>query len=232
VVVVTGAGRGIGRATALRLAQEGCRLALVARTASDLDRVGTDVTGAGGEVRCFPASVTDEEALRQVVAGVEAVWERIDALVNCAGAGSFAPVESVLVDAWRRIIETNLTGTFLACRAVLPGMLRRGSGQIVNLISIAGKTALPNASAYCASKWGALGFTRVLAAEVRRRGIRVTALCPGSVATPFWDGIDHELDVNRMLRPEDVAGTIRFLLAQPPGIFTDEMEVMPPDGIL
>ena len=118
---MTGAGRGIGRATALRLAQEGCRLVLVGRTAADLDRVGTDVTGAGGEVRCFPASVTDEEALRQVVAGVEAVWERIDALVNCAGAGSFAPVESVLVEAWRRIIETNLTGTFLACRAVLPG---------------------------------------------------------------------------------------------------------------
>jgi len=232
VVLITGAGRGLGRATALRLAREGGRLGLLARTAADLEQLSREVRDAGGEPWALAGSVTDEAALKAAVGSLEAAWGGLDALVNCAGTGSFAPVEEVPPPEFRRIVEVNLTGTFLACQAVLPGMLRRGGGQIINVISIAGKVALPNASAYCASKWGALGFTRVLAAEARKRGIRVTALCPGSIATPFWDTLDHRLDLNRMLRAEDVAEMIRFLLAQPAGIHTDELELMPPDGIL
>src|SRR5262249_38055527 len=148
---------------------------------------------------------------------------RLDALVNCAGIGSFAPVESTDPEEWRRILDINLTGTFLACRAALPWMLDREGPPVVNVISIAGKMAFPNSGAYCASKWGALGFTRVLAAEVRNRGVRVTALCPGSVATPFWDRVEHSLDVSRMLKPERVAGAIWTILSQPPDVAIDEL---------
>jgi 3-oxoacyl-[acyl-carrier protein] reductase len=232
VVLVTGAGRGIGRAAALRLAGDGFRLGLLARTEGDLRRVAGEAAARGGEAICLPGSVTDEATLGSGVRELEAKWGGVDALVNCAGAGSFAPVEATSPEEWRRILEVNLTGTYLACRAVLPGMLARERGQIVNLVSVAGKTAFANGSAYCASKWGVLGFTRALAAEVRRRGIRVTALCPGAVDTPFWTGIDHGLDVSLMLRPEHVADAIAFVLAQPATVCTDEMDIMPPVGVL
>src|SRR5262249_7312971 len=133
---------------------------------------------------------------------------------------------------WERQLRANLTGTFLACRAALRPMLAQGAGQIVNILSIAAKVAFPGAAAYCASKWGALGFTRVLAAELRRHGIPVTAFCPPSVEPSFWEGIESHPDFARMLRPEDVGEAVAFILEQPPGIVTDEIVVMPPEGIL
>jgi short-subunit dehydrogenase len=111
-------------------------------------------------------------------------------------------------------------------------MTAQGSGHIVNVLSIAAKVVFPGASAYCASKWGALGLTKALAEETRGQGVKVTGLCPGSIDTPFWDATVTTLDRRDMLRPEDVAATVRMLLEQPPGIYTDEMVVMPPKGIL
>jgi NAD(P)-dependent dehydrogenase (short-subunit alcohol dehydrogenase family) len=232
VVLITGASRGIGRAVALARARRGDAVALVARTAPALATVAAEVEAAGGRALALPADVTDETQASAMVARAVDAFGRLDALVNAAGVGSFRPVAELPLAEWERHLRVNLTGTFLACRAALGPMRAQGAGQIVNILSIAAKVPFPGAAAYCASKWGALGFTRVLAEEVRRQGIRVTALCPGSVDTPFWEEIESHPDFARMLRAEDVAEAVAFILDQPPGIVTDEMVVMPPEGIL
>lgn len=232
VALVTGAGRGIGRATALALAGGGFAVALAARTASDLATLAGEIEAAGGRAFAVPADVAEEASVAALVAHVQTAFGRLDVLVNAAGVGSFASVaETALVD-WERQLRVNLTGTFLACRAVLPAMLAQGRGDIVNVLSIAARTVFPGASAYCASKWGALGFTRVLAEEVRRQGVRVTALCPGSVDTPFWNAVSSPPDRARMLSAEAVAETVLWIVSRPPTISMDEIVVMPPDGIL
>src|SRR5205807_9044128 len=132
---------------------------------------------------------------------------------------------------WESILYANLTGTFLCCKYALSQMLPQGHGQIVNVLSIAAKVAFPESGAYCAAKWGALGFTRVLAEEVRRKGIRVTALCPGSTDTPFWSELSWKPDPARMIPPAQVAEAIAFLLQQPASVTTDEWVIMPPEGI-
>jgi NAD(P)-dependent dehydrogenase (short-subunit alcohol dehydrogenase family) len=232
VALVTGASRGIGRAVALALARRGDAVALVARTAPALATVAAEVEAAGGRALAVPADVTDEEQTAAAVARTLDAFGRLDALVNAAGVGSFGPVAELSLAEWERHLRVNLTGTFLACRAALGPMLAQGAGQIVNLLSIAAKVPFPGAAAYCASKWGAFGFTRVLAEEVRRQGIRVTAFCPGSVETPFWARMESHPEFARMMRPEDVAEAVAFVLDQPPGIVTDEIVVMPPEGIL
>jgi len=232
VVLITGASRGIGRAVALARARRGDAVVLVARTAPALATVAAEVEAAGGRALALPADVTDEPQASAMVARTVDAFGRLDALVNAAGVGSFRPVAELSLAEWERHLRVNLTGTFLACRAALGPMRAQGAGQIVNILSIAAKVPFPGAAAYCASKWGARGFTRVLAEEVRRQGIRVTALCPGSVHTPFWEEIESHPDFARMLRAEDVAEAVAFILDQPPGIVTDEMVVMPPDGIL
>jgi NAD(P)-dependent dehydrogenase (short-subunit alcohol dehydrogenase family) len=232
VALVTGASRGIGRSVALALARRGHAVALAARTAPALAAVAAEVEAAGGRSLAVAADVADEAQAEAMVARALERFGRLDALVNAAGVGSFGPTAELTLVEWERQLRVNLTGTFLACRAALRPMLAQRSGQIVNILSIASKVAFPGAAAYCASKWGALGFTRVLAEEVRRQGIRVTAFCPGSVETPFWEGIEAHPDFARMLRPEDVAEAVAFILEQPPGIVTDEIVVMPPEGIL
>jgi NAD(P)-dependent dehydrogenase (short-subunit alcohol dehydrogenase family) len=232
VALVTGAGRGIGKATALALAGQGFAVALAARTEGDLATVAGEITAAGGRSLVVPADVADEGSVAGLVARVLATHGRLDVLVNAAGTGAFTPVAETSLAEWERQLRVNLTGTFLACRAALPPMLAAGRGDIVNVLSIASRVVFPGAAAYCASKWGALGFTRVLAEEVRRQGIRVTALCPGSVDTPFWDAIPSPPDRARMLAPEAVADTICWIVTRPPTMTMDEIVVMPPEGIL
>ncbi len=232
VVLITGASRGIGRATALALAAAGCRLVLAARGPEALDRVIQEVEALGAEALAVPTDVSDESAVQALVAASVAWYGGIDALVNAAGFGRFAPVEDSGSADWQEMLAVNLTGTYLCCKHVLPSMLKRGAGQIINVLSIAAKQPFPNATAYCASKFGAYGLTLALAAEVRRRGVRVTALLPGSVDTPFWDAAGGGPDRALMLRPEHVAATIRVLLDQPREMTTDELMVMPPFGIL
>jgi NAD(P)-dependent dehydrogenase (short-subunit alcohol dehydrogenase family) len=232
VALVTGAGRGIGRATAQALAGAGFAVALAARTEGDLTTLAGEIAACGGRALAVRADVADEASVAALVARALEAYGRLDVLVNAAGVGAFAPVVETALAQWERQIRVNLTGTFLACRAVLPTMLGQGSGDIVNVLSVASRVAFSGASAYCASKWGALGFTRVLAEEVRRAGIRVTALCPGSVDTPFWNAIPSPPDRARMLSPEAVAETVLWIVTRPPTMSMDEIVVMPPEGIL
>lgn len=233
VAFVTGAGRGLGRAVALELARAGWDLALLARTQADLEATAEKARQEGARAEVFPAAIEEAEAVARAFAEFSARFERLDALVHCAGTAAFAPLAEADPATWERVVRVNLVGMFLCCREAVRRMERQGFGQIVNVLSIAAKVAFPGSSAYCAAKWGGLGLTKVLAEEVRRRGIRVTAFCPGSIDTPFWDGVGGApFARERMLRAEEVAGVIRCLLEQPPGIHTDEMVVLPPEGIL
>lgn len=232
VALVTGGGRGIGRAITLAFAREGARCALAARTAKELEAVVEAIRADGGEALAVPTDVTREAEVARLVQAVLARFGRLDILVTSAGAGAFAPVGASRVEDWDQMIAVNLTGTYLSCRAALEPMRRQGRGTIINVISLAAKRPIPGTGGYTASKAGALGFTRVLAEEVRREGIRVTALCPGAVDTPFWDGIEHPPDRARMLRPEAVAEAALLAASQPPGATVEEVVLAPAEGIL
>ena len=232
VAIITGAGSGIGQATAEALAQAGVRVALAARTQTALDAVADTIHTAGGTTLVVPTDVRDEAQIEQLVTRTHAEWGRLDILITSAGRASFGPlVESNTAD-WDSMMNTNLRATYLCAKHVLKIMLPQGSGHILNVLSMASHTALPGSAAYTASKFGALGLTKVMAAEVRSQGVKVTAVMPGSVNTPLWDKSGGDLDRNKMLSATDVASAMLDIIAQPPGIYTDEIRLMPPLGIL
>jgi NAD(P)-dependent dehydrogenase (short-subunit alcohol dehydrogenase family) len=173
----------------------------------------------------------DPAAVERLVAAAAALGGP-DLLVHAAGLGVFVPLERTSVEEWDETLDVNLRAAFLLCRAAVPLMRARGRGHIFTIVSIAGVRAFPNAAAYCASKFGLLGFSRVLAEEVRRDGVKVTAVVPGSVDTPFWERAGGDLPRERMLRPEAVAEAILFAALAPPNVHHDEIRLMPPEGVL
>ena len=232
VAIITGASRGIGRATALAFGRAGAKVVLASRTQPDLDTIANLINGDGGEALVVPTDVTQTEAAENLVNRTLETYGQIDILVNNAGTGVFETVVDSDPETWTQVVASNLQSTYLCSKYVLPSMLARKSGQIINVLSIAAKVAFQASSAYCAAKAGALAFTKVLAEEVRSENIRVTAVSPGSVDTPFWADIDGHPDLNLMLQPEHVAETILFVATQPAGMVTDEIVVTPPLGIL
>ena len=232
VAIITGASRGIGRATALAFAQAGARVVLASRTQQDLETVANLIRTDAREAFVVPTDVTQTQAVENLVNRTLETYGQIDILVNNAGTGAFETVADSDPETWTQVVDSNLKSTYLCSKYVLPAMLARQSGQIINVLSIAAKVAFQASSAYCAAKAGALAFTKVLAEEVRSENIRVTAVSPGSVDTPFWKEIDGHPDLNLMLKPEHVAETILFVATQPAGMVTDEIVVTPPLGIL
>ena len=232
VAIITGASRGIGRATALAFARAGAKVVLASRTQHDLETAANLIRTEGREALVVPADVTQVEAVETLVNQTLEAYGQIDILVNNAGTGLFEIIVDSDPDVWTQVVASNLKSTYLCSKYVLPAMLARQSGQIINVLSIAAKVAFKASSAYCAAKAGALAFTKVLAEEVRGENIRVTAVSPGSVDTPFWADIEGHPDLNLMLKPEHVADTILFVATQPVGMVTDEIVVTPPLGIL
>jgi NAD(P)-dependent dehydrogenase (short-subunit alcohol dehydrogenase family) len=232
VALVSGASRGIGRAVALAFAREGARVALLARGREGLERVAGAIESGGGLALVVTGDAAEEDTARRGVEAALARFGRLDCLVTAQGAGAFGPLETSRVQDWDAMLRANLTATYLLCRAALPAMLAAGQGTIVALVSLAAVRAIPGCAAYTASKAGVLGLVRALAAEVRGRGVRVAALSPGAVDTPFWDGIPSPPDRSRMLRPEAVAEAALLVAAQPPGTFVEEIILAPTPGVL
>jgi NAD(P)-dependent dehydrogenase (short-subunit alcohol dehydrogenase family) len=185
--LVTGGGRGIGRAVALDLARAGAAVAVAARTRGDVDAVARDVTGAGGRAVALTADVTRPESVREMFAEARKALGGVDILVSGAGIAPTAPVAKTPDALWRDVLETNLSGVFYCLREALPEMSGRGWGRIVHVASIAGKTGYPYIGAYAASKHGVLGLTKVAALEAAPFGVTVNAVCPGYVDTPMLE---------------------------------------------
>jgi NAD(P)-dependent dehydrogenase (short-subunit alcohol dehydrogenase family) len=184
IALITGAGRGIGKAVALDYAREGAKLAICARTASEIEETAREIQAAGAECLALECDVSQEEPVLKLIGDVEKRFGTIDVLVNNAGVMTRpTPITELEIRKWDYTIAVNLRGPFLVTRAVLPIMTRQKSGSIINVSSSIGRAAYANFAAYAASKWGLEGFTQTVAAEVRGRNIRVNSVDPGYVAT-------------------------------------------------
>ncbi|MFQ5830408.1 MAG: SDR family oxidoreductase [Candidatus Methylomirabilia bacterium] len=232
MAIVTGAGRGIGRAVALAFSQEGARVALASRTALELNEVAALIRSQNGRALVLPTDVCQEAALATLVDRTLAEWGQVDILVTAAGAASFGPVVDSKAAEWDQMMAVNLRGVYLMCRAVLPTMIAQRRGTIINVVSVTVKRAIPSCAAYAASKHGVLGFTQVLAEEMRAHGVRVGALVPGAVDTSLWDQIPSPPDRARMLKPRDVAEAAVLMASLPSGASLEEVTLLPSAGIL
>ena len=224
VAVVTGAGRGIGRAIAVEFGKLGARVVLVARSKVDLEETGRII---GPSASVMPADVRKKEELQSVFEQTATMFGPVDILVNAAGLGIFGPVVDYTDEDFATTIETNLRGIFYTCRFVLPSMIERQKGHIVNIASIAGKVGSATRAVYCASKFGVIGFTESLAEEVRGHGIRASIICPGSTDSGF-NPVNHAGKAGaKMLRPEDIAHAVRAIVTQEPNSFISEVILRP-----
>ena len=231
VALVTGAGRGLGRAIATGMAHAGARVVLAARSSAGIEALATALASAGREALAIACDVRNAAQVDGLVRRAVDRYGAIDILVNNAGVFRIAPVADTDEAMWDAMLDTNLKGTFLMTRATLPHVVAR-RGHILNLVSTAGKHAFRNNAAYCASKWGLLGFTNVLREEMRPHGVRVTALLPGAIDTPIWDGVEGQWDRSRMMRADTVARLVVEICTQPPEASTDEVVLNPTAGRL
>jgi NAD(P)-dependent dehydrogenase (short-subunit alcohol dehydrogenase family) len=227
-VFVTGGGKGIGRAIALAFATPGAFVAIASRGIQHLEATAAEIRDRGAEALAIETDVTSEESIDAVFAEYRRHRATLDVLVNNAGLGGGEPVAGSDIARWRRVIETNIGGTYLVTRGALP-LMRRG-GRVINLSSVLGRFGVPGYTAYCASKHGVIGFTRALALETAPQGITVNAICPGWVETEMAvqgmhggaraQGITYEqfreralgaVPIGRIIQPDEVARLVRFL---------------------
>jgi NAD(P)-dependent dehydrogenase (short-subunit alcohol dehydrogenase family) len=222
VAVVTGAGSGLGRATARLLATEGAPVAVLDIAADAAEKTVADIGESGGTARAYTVDVADPASVESTIAGVAADLGRPQVVVNCAGIGRFSHTHELSFEEWRRVLGVNLDGTFLVCRAAIPYLLD-GGGVIVNIASNAGVKAQPYSAAYCTSKAGVVMLTRVIADEYVRKGIRVVCVAPGGMETPL-QGAFFELPEGVELKhirkiisplgnstPEEIANIVAFV---------------------
>jgi len=224
VVIVTGAGRGIGRAIARTFAREHTSIVLASRTESELQRVAEEVRANGGTALVLPTDVTREEDARRMVDSALRSFGRVDILINNAGIGLSSKVVDMRAEDLRSVFEVNLFGVFYATKAVLPHMMKQNDGVIVNISSLAGRNAFVGGAGYCASKWALIGFSRCLMLEVREHNIRVITICPGSVDTSFSHSVPGKTNI---LHAEDVAETILAAVKMPQRAMVSEIDIRP-----
>ncbi|MBC6610871.1 3-ketoacyl-ACP reductase [Hymenobacter sp. BT507] len=212
IALVTGAGKGIGRAVAVALAHEGVHVGLLARSENDLREVAAELEKLGVKTAIATADVADRAAVEAAAAQVQQQLGPIDILINNAGTAAFGKFLEQEPDAWENIIRVNLMGVYYATRAVLPGMIERQAGDIINISSTAGQRGAAGTSAYSASKFAVLGLTESLMQEVRKHNIRVSALTPSTVATPLAQELKlTDGNPEKVMQPEDLA---EFIIAQ------------------
>ncbi|QMT18219.1 3-ketoacyl-ACP reductase [Planococcus maritimus] len=218
--IITGGGRGIGRAIAIALANEGVNVGLIGLNQENLDKVSVELQDANVKVATASADVTDLVAIEQATEKLKNELGAIDILINNAGTGKFGGFMELSPEEWKNIVDVNLMGVYNATRAVLPGMIEQSSGDIINISSTAGQKGAPVTSAYSSSKFAVMGLTESLALEVRKHNIRVTAMTPSTVVTD----LAHESnlitgDAEKVMHPEDLADLIVASLKLHPRVF-------------
>ncbi len=226
VAVITGAGRGIGRAIALKLAELGAHAVLCGRTRDALEQTASAIQAAGGKTSAVVCDVTELHAVELLAKQVVDTFRRLDVLVNNAGIGGpSGPLLHLPPDAWNEVMNTNLRGVYYCIRALAPVMIKARTGHIINISSLAGKNPVPNLAAYSASKWGLNGLTYSVAEELRAHNIRVSVVCPGSVHTDFSPHAGKNAE--KMLQATDVAHAVAMLVTQAPQSFVSEILLRP-----
>lgn len=224
--VITGASRGLGCHLARRLAAPGAALALVARSASDLDDAVREAEAAGAQAAAYPLDVTDRAAFAAALSDAAARFDGLDAVVLNAGAGLYKPFHEWTADEIDAVLDVNLRAVLHGAHAAFPYLQAR-RGRLVIVASDVGRRAIPNMGPYVAAKHGAVGLAGSLAREWKAHGIGVTALLPGIIDTSFGGGSEGSRDEAWALRPAVVADTLAWLLAQPPHVVVDERTVHP-----
>ena len=223
--LITGASRGIGLAVARRLGQMGARVAICARDSKRLEVASAMLTREEIQNLALAADVSRASEVSALVEAALKSFGALDILVNNAGIGRFAPLHEFTEADWDALLDTNLKGVFLMSRAVIPGMISRRRGHIINISSLAGKNSFAGGSVYCASKWGLLGLTYSMAEDLRGYGIRIAAICPGSVATEFSPHPGKKMA--NILQPDDVAHAVAMILTEAPQSFISEVLLRP-----
>ncbi|HJS24988.1 MAG TPA: SDR family oxidoreductase [Pyrinomonadaceae bacterium] len=227
IAVVTGGTRGIGRAIATELVSAGLAVAITARDEDDLKKTVSQLNrGRSGIAKGYICDVRDYDQVRSVFAAIAMDAGGIDILINNAGIGLFARVDSMSPEEFRAVLETNLFGVFYCCHEAIPLMKQRGGGYIINISSLAGANAHPQMAAYNASKFGLNGFSEALMQEVRHDGIKVSYIMPGSVNTEFG-GDEPSDEKSWQLQPADVAHVVMDLLAYPDRALPSRVEIRP-----
>lgn len=229
IAMVTGASRGIGFAIARQLAAESAEVVMVARNPEALQKAKRQISG-----KTLPsaADVTSPRDVGRLFRRLQKNYERLDLLVNCAGVFTYKPFRETTLADWRHNLESNLTSLFLVIQGALPLLGGGVDPHIVNILSVSSARAFPNCSAYTASKFGGLGFTRVLRKELQPLGIRVTAVLPGVTETDMLKEFGFEIPRERLMQPEDVANAVISALKQPARAAVEEIYLMPSAGAI
>jgi NADP-dependent 3-hydroxy acid dehydrogenase YdfG len=238
IALVTGASSGIGEATALALAEQGAKVAIAARRKERLEQLAAKLAGLGAQPLLLVADLAAEAEAQRIVRETEAHYGRLDILINNAGVMYLEPVAEADLGRWRNMLELNLLSLIASTQAAVGGMRARRDGHIVNISSVAGRVANPNAAAYAATKFGVVGFSESLRREVYKDNIRVSVIEPGMVDTELREHVGHEASrraVNaragemRQLQAEDIADTIVFCVTRPDYVCINEVLLRPTD---
>jgi len=226
IALVTGAGRGIGRAIARSLAHAGCRVLMSSRTGAQLEAVESEIRHAGGIAKSILADLTDDASIESLVSASLRTFGAPDILINNAGWGRRGPVLKTKIEDWDQTFRLNLRAPMILAQRFLPAMIEKGDGAVINIGSLSGKSGEANGAAYSASKFGLIGFTQSLYEEVREYGIKVSVILPGFVDTPMIPPVKH-LDRSKMIQAGDVAHGVLYILNAPATSCPVEITVRP-----
>lgn len=229
---VTGASRGIGAAIAVSFAEAGAHVILTGRSLNGLRRNTEAIKKSGGQASFLQCDVESERSVFSTQRKILEACRRIDVLINNAAVTYFKSFAATSIRDYDHVMRTNLRGVFLCTKSVLPAMLRRKSGTIINIISVSATTTFKDSSAYSASKAGVLALSRCLRAEVRDKGVRIIDVLPGAVETSMWEKRERKKYGKKMMQPSDVAEIVVSVVRQPKRVLTEEIVIRPIEGDL
>jgi short-subunit dehydrogenase len=223
-ILITGASRGIGAAVSMACAKQGATVILTARNRESLTELENQIKADGGHAVSFPFDQTDEDQLQQNLSSITGRFEKIDAVINNAGAGHWSSITETSLETWDQLMNINVRSVFLICKHILPFMYERKEGHIINISSVMANRGAKNLSVYCASKAALEGFTKSLYVEAKPYNVKITSLLPSQVDTGFRDNMKErrtytEEEKSEMLKPEDVADSVIWLLNTSPTAF-------------